>query len=508
MPNVTTETLDLIKASQTTPDDLLKSFVQPSTATTGLQAYNLEAPSKKLIPFSTPLRNMISRVTGGFAIQANWKAVTSYNASNVRAGVSEGRRGGIITHSQSEYLAAFRGYGLENSVTFEAAYAAKGYEDLKALAVQSTLIATMVQEERLILGGNTSLALGTTPTPTLAAPGSGGTLATQTLSVICVALGLQAYLDVVGVNNGSSGDSVNLVTGVPGQITRTNADGTTETFGGGNGQQSANATVSVTGPTGSATATVTPVRGAVGYAWYTGAAGSERLYAVTSIPSVSITASAGGSNQLASAIPGGAADRSTSTLDFDGVLTMAFNPSLNAYYYQMPGGTAGVGTGLTSDGAGGISEFEAAFVSYYNKYRLSPTQIFVSSQELVNITKKVIGNGGAPLLKLNANINEVTSGAVAAGVVIGSYWNKVVGRQVPLVVHPNLPAGTVLFYTETLPYDVSGVGAVARMLMRQDYYQLEWPLKSRKYEYGVYADGVMQHYAPFSLGVITGIGNA
>ncbi|MFX9714967.1 hypothetical protein ABTO95_18815, partial [Acinetobacter baumannii] len=84
----------------------------------------------------------------------------------------------------------------------------------------------------------------------------------------------------VGVNNGSSGDSVNLVTGVPGQITRTNADGTTETFGGGNGQQSANATVSVTGPTGSATATVTPVRGAVGYAWYTGAAGSERLYAV------------------------------------------------------------------------------------------------------------------------------------------------------------------------------------------------------------------------------------
>ncbi|MFK5073820.1 hypothetical protein ACI4BE_30285, partial [Klebsiella pneumoniae] len=76
---------------------------------------------------------------------------------------------------------------------------------------------------------------------------SGGTLATQTLSVICVALGLQAYLDVVGVNNGSSGDSVNLVTGVPGQITRTNADGTTETFGGGNGQQSANATVSVTG---------------------------------------------------------------------------------------------------------------------------------------------------------------------------------------------------------------------------------------------------------------------
>lgn len=506
--NTTAETLELIKGAQSSPDDLIKSFVQPGSATTGLQAYNLEGPSKKIFPILTPLRNMIGRSTGGFAIQANWKAITSINAGNVRAGVSEGRRGGVITHSQSEYLAAFRGFGLENSVTFEAAYASKGYEDVKALAVQSTLQATMIQEERLILGGNTSLALGTTPTPTLTASTTGGTLATQTLSVICVALTLQAYLDVVGINNGSIGDSVNLVAGVPGQISRTNADVTTETFGGGNAQQSANATISVTGATGSATATVAAVRGAVGYAWYTGAAASERLYAVTSIPSVSITAAAGGSNQLASAIAGGAADRSTSSLDFDGLLTMAFNPALNAYYYQMPGGTAGVGTGLTSDGAGGISEFEAAFVSFYNKYRLSPTHIFVSSQELINITKKIIGNSGAPLLKLNADVDSVVRGAVGGGVRVGSYLNKVLGVDVPLVTHPNLPAGTILFYSETLPYDASGIGATARMLMRQDYYQLEWPLKSRKYEYGVYADGVLQHYAPFSMGVITGIGNA
>jgi hypothetical protein len=169
-------------------------------------------------------------------------------------------------------------------------------------------------------------------------------------------------------------------------------------------------------------------------------------------------------------------------------------------------GTAGTGTPLTSDGAGGISEFEVAFVNFYNKYRTSPSTIYVSSQELVNITKKVIGNGGAPLLKINANINAQTNG-IAAGVVIGSYWNKVVGREIPLVVHPNLPAGTVFFYTAELPYAVANVTAVARMLMRQDYYSLEWPLKTRKYEYGVYADGVLQHFAPFSMGIITNIGN-
>ena len=34
---------------------------------------------------------------------------------------------------------------------------------------------------------------------------------------------------------------------------------------------------------------------------------------------------------------------------------------------------------------------------------------------------------------------------------------------------------------------------------RQDYYQIEWPLRTRKYEYGVYADEVLQHYFPPSM---------
>ena len=70
-----------------------------------------------------------------------------------------------------------------------------------------------------------------------------------------------------------------------------------------------------------------------------------------------------------------------------------------------------------------------------------------------------------------------------------------------------MPAGTILFYTQNVPYPMSGVPSTARMLLRQDYYQLEWPLQQRKYDYGVYFDGVLQHYAPFSMGIITNIGN-
>jgi hypothetical protein len=502
--NTTQETLDLLKAAQATPDDIIKSFVQPSTATTGLQAYNLEAPSKKLYPILTPLRNAIPRVGGGFAIQANWKTITNINVANVRAGVSEGKRGGVINYALNEVFAAFRGYGLENSVTFEANYASKNFEDVKALAVQQTLEATMVQEERLILGGNTSVAMGTTPTPTLSA-GTGGTLADATYSVICVALGLQAYLDTVGVNNGSIGQYFDASTAtVPGEITRTNADGSTDTFGGGSARKSTNATIAVDASNdGSVTASVAPVNGAMGYAWFFGAAGSEKLVAVTAINSVVITANADAGAQAATTLP--ASDQSTSALDFDGLLYQAFKPGSNAYIKVMPTGTAGAGTPLTSDGAGGIVEFEEAFVNFYNKYRLSPDVMYVSSQELVNITKKIVANGGAPLLRLTMAADQ--QGSIQAGVVVGQYLNKVTGQQVALRVHPNLPAGTIFMYTSTLPYPLSNVSNVAQMLMRQDYYQLEWPLKTRKYEYGVYADGVLQHYAPFSMGIITNIAN-
>ena len=502
--NNTEETLALLKVAQSSPDEILKSFVQPGSATTGLQAYNLEAPSKKLFPVLTPLRNSIARIGGGYATQANWKAITNINVGNVRAGVAEGKRGGVITHALSEYFAAFRGYGLENNVTFEANYASKNYEDVKALAVATTLEATMIQEERLILGGNTSVSLGTTPTPTVAANNGAGTLAAQTWSVICVALGLQAYLDVAGVNNGGIGQPADLVAGVPGVISRTNADGTTDSFGGGSAQKSVAASQATTGGTSSLNCSVAVVPGAVGYAWYIGTAGSERLAAISNINSVIISAAPGGTNQLASALA--ASDNSTSALDFDGLLYQAVKSGSGAYVVQQATGAVGTGTPLTSDGAGGIVEFEVAFSSFYNKYRLSPTKIYVSAQELINITKKIIGNGGAPLLKLNANINAQTN-AIAAGVVVGSYWNKVTGQEVPIVVHPNLPAGTIFFYTEKLPYPLSNVANVAQMLMRQDYYQIEWPLRSRKYEYGVYADGVLQHYAPFSMGVLSNIAN-
>lgn len=497
-PQTLAKIMELVKAAQSTPlpDALAKSWTQSASATTGLTMYDLEAPAKLLYPVLTPLRNSIPRDFSGLGIQANWKAITGINISQISGGVGFGQRGGVISTSTQDYAASFKAIGLEDDVQWEADYAAKGFDDVKARAVQGLLSSMMIQEERIIVGGNSGLALGTTPTPTLAASASGGSLATATLSVICVALTLEGYLTT----------SVSA-TGVQGQVTRTNADGSSATYGGGSAQKSVAATVSVTGPNGSVTATVAAVAGAVAYAWFWGVGGSERIGAVSLINSVSITAAAGGANQLASAITNGAADNSRNSLVFDGLLTMCSDPALGAYRYVMPTGTAGVGTPLTSDNAGGIVEIDVALKWWWDNYRLTPDTIWVNSQEMNNIGKKILQANSSAGQRI---VFQQQQGMIAGGIMVAEYLNKF-GMNgpttLPVKLHPNLPPGTIMFTCQKLPYALSNVQDVFKIKGRRDYHQIEWPIRTRKYEYGVYSDQVLQHYFPPSMGMITNIAN-
>jgi hypothetical protein len=174
------------------------------------------------------------------------------------------------------YTAAYAGLGLEDFVTFEADDAAQGFQDAKATAALNLLRSVMIGEEAILLGGNASTAFGTTPTPTLVASATGGTIgASITVSVIAVALTLDGY------------SRSTLAAGLPtAAIARTNTDGSSDSFGGGVAQKSAAATVAVSaGSTNSVSATVAAVAGAVAYAWYAGTAGAERLFAITTINS-------------------------------------------------------------------------------------------------------------------------------------------------------------------------------------------------------------------------------
>ena len=382
------------------------TFQQPTSATSGLNFYDLEPGAKFLVPVLTPLRNETPRVSGKGGVQANWRAITGINTTGIRIGVSGGNRAGVQAVVTTDYFASYKGIGIETSVDFEAEYAGMGFDDVRAQAGLRGLQATMIGEEALILGGNASMPLGATPTPTLTASSSGGGLASGTVSVICVALSLD------GVINAS------VVNGIQAQITRANADGSSDSFGGGAAQKSANATVSVTGPNGLVTATVAAVRGALGYAWFWGATGSEVLGAITTINSIAISAAATGA-QTAASLP--AADWSTNALVFDGLLSIALKPGSGACVSQQPSGPAGVGTPLTADGAGGIVEIDAALKAMWDTTRLSPDTIWVNSQEALNISKKILAGivNSAQRFVFNA-----AQDAINGGLIVRSYLNR------------------------------------------------------------------------------------
>jgi hypothetical protein len=497
-PKTASETLSMVKAAQAQPlpDDIAKSFTQSGTATTGITFYDLQAPALNLYPVLTPRRNKIPRVVGGRGIQANWRGVTGINTGRAGIGISEGNRGVVMAETVTEYLAAFKGFGLENSVTFEADYSAAGFQDVKALATMNLLRACMIGEEQMMLGGNSSaVALGTPATPTCTDVGTGGTLLANTAyKVIVVALTLDGYL------------ASSVANGLPLSANRTLADGTTEAYNAGTSIQSAagaGTTANDSNDTHSLKVSTTAIAGAMAYAWFVGTAGAEKLNQITTINSALITAPSATGGQLASA--GFSADKAKNSLCFDGTLYQAFKSGSGAYVKVMATGTPGTGTPLTSDAAGGIVEIDAALQSFWDNYRLSPSIIWVSSQEMKNITAKILAGSSTAAQRFTFDTKQ---GLIAGGTMVRSYLNKFSMNgavEIPIMIHPNLPAGTILFETDELPYPLSGVGMVKRMLLRRDYYQIEWPLKTRKYEYGVYADGVLQDFFTPALGVITNI---
>jgi hypothetical protein len=492
----TQETLGLMK------DSLAKNI----TIQTGLTAFDLQAPAKNLYPTITPLRNSIPRVARlnpGDA--AHWRSIFSTAGSGFDAmgWVPEGQRSASMSYAAIPVTLPYVTLGEEDTVTFEAEAAAQGFEDVNATATLRILQKTMRKEETALLGGNTSLPLGKPGTPTLSASGTGGTLPAATYSVIVVALTFEGYRN-------------STLAGVATTMTITGNDGNTYSLNGGSSLRSTNATQAVAaGQT--LFATVSVVNGAVAYAWYVGAAGSETLQAITTINSVALSASLVTSGrQAATAIT---SDSSTNQTAFDGLLTVGFDltpgpvgtpvGTPSSFVQALPAGVAGTGSFLTPSGRGSILEIDNMLLQMWNSYRLSPTVIYVNAQEQKNITNKCLNPSSGPLVRYNVDASQSAPYEMTASGVVRWYYNPFTGVEIPLIVHPDLPPGTILGYCERLPawYQSNETPNVAEVLTRRDYYRVDWPVRTRRREFGVYTEEVLAVYAPFGIGIITNIGN-
>src|SRR5262249_7699365 len=126
---------------------------------------------------------------------------------------------------------------------------------------------------------------------------------------------------------------------------------------------------------------------------------------------------------------------------------------------------------------------------------------------ILNISKKILDGSPSAAQRF---VFDAQQNALGGGIMVRTYLNRFSmhgGSVLDIKIHPNMPAGTILMTTRVLPYPLSGVANVMQIRTRQEYYQIEWPLRSRRYEYGIYADEVLQHYYPPSLALITNIGN-
>jgi hypothetical protein len=444
---------------------------------------------------------MIPRVPGETGTATNWRVVSAINGSgyNAMGWVPEGQRSARMSYTTSNKAATYVTLGEEDQVSFESTTAARGFEDIRATAAVRLLQKMRMKEEDAILGGNTSISLGVTPTPTGAGSNSGGSLASATYNVYCVALTYEGFR-----NSSVSG-------GVATTSTFTGADGLTYTLKGGSGNKSAAlSSGAITGPNGSISASVTPVNGAVAYAWFWGTSGNELLGAITTINSILIQTTATGT-QNASAIT---ADNSANTTvpAFDGLLTWTFNQG-GINVVRQATGTAGTGTPLTTSGRGSVNEIDSILQSLWDNYRVGVDVIWVNSQELKNITNKVLSNASGPLLRyVNGSGEKDAEYRLAASGRIDFYFNPFAiegGQKIPLMVHPTLPPGTILGYTKTLPpqYQNNNVPQPCEVRTRRDYYEIDWPLRTRQYEMGVYTEEVLAVYAPFSNFVLQNIAN-
>jgi len=460
---------------------LQKDFTEPAVGTDGLQFYNLDPVVKHLYPFETPFRNMVPRNAEGRGTATRWKAITGINTDQQYPGVSEGNRASAILHTTADYYATYAGLGHEDFVNFEADYASKGLIDVNDEARIGLLMATMLSEEDVLLAGNAT-ALGTVGAVTGVASGSGSGLPAD-----------QYFVNVCALTKAGYDRAALGATGVPGQVTKTNMDGSSDTVNGGNTALGTEGNVTTT-VEDKITWTVPAVRGAYAYAWFGGlATGAANLYIsaitttnvweMTAVPAV---AGMQGNNAAL------AADYSGDSLVFDGLLAQVQKSTSGAFF----GSADNAGFTVDASGSCDILDEMLQYLWDTNKQRIGGTEILMNATTFVDLSKKILGTANnIPNWSINITPDTKT---VPVGAVMGGYLNKWSRQSLPIKI-VGLQDGQVIVVTRNLPFPRNGVTGTMVVEQRQPYYSITWPLQKRRWEYGVYVDECLKVMAPFSF---------
>jgi hypothetical protein len=358
----------------------------------------------------------------------------------------------------------------------------KRAQERRFLFGRSTIAADAYAAGRLTTTAD-GASVAATPTPVLVSDSSGA-IADGTYSVIGVALSGDAYWATKGypISAAATFAATAGAELLP-TAARANGDGTTTALKGGAAIKSSAASTGALSTTNAnrISATVTPVAGAVGYAWFVGASGSEVYQGTTATGKAVFTKLQTGTQAAASNFT---ADNSAETLAYDGLLTRL--EKANSSYIT----TVANGSTITVDGNGGIQQFSDLFANWavaLDGY--SPEWGMVSPLTQRKINSVVLG-GTAPTTYLTASLTGDRN--VVAGKRVETLFNPIMGVDVPLIINPYMPDGMALFGTDSIPTIVPSPNSVPMSFRyRRDYWTNLWARTSRREVPSVVIDGAL-----------------
>jgi hypothetical protein len=479
-----------LAAQRMAMQDIQKDITLTSPLSTSFAAFDLEAPAKLLTPRPTPLRNRIPRKKG-VGTSHRVKRILGYTGTgtggvgNLWPGITETttntfgainyERGPQISYAADDLVLPYNSYSLSDSVSFDANFSGLGYQDLRQLSSTSTLYATMLMEERMMLmaRGTASGYSGAIAAPTGLTASSPAATGSQT------ALAAATYYIYITADAGISGN--------------------------GFGESIVSAVASETVASGDVlSVTWTGSTGALGYNIYVGTAtGTANCKYVGTVKGATTVVIQGASatnlpaNNFAFSTAGAAASRANADTSayatgYDGILptvlgpNTGFNNAINAAFSTSNPGV----------------EFQNVFANLYSNVKADPDIVLLNGNDRKQLSD-AIKSGSTANYRLT--IQEPGKDGVTYGSIVTGIQNEVTGKAVDLMVHPWLNQGVAPVLSFTLPIPDTEVSDVWANFMVQDYMGIQWPVTQFSYDFSTYFRGTFFCTAPAWNGAVSGI---
>jgi hypothetical protein len=484
-----------LAAQRVAMQDMGKEITLTSPLSSSFAAFDLEAPSKLLTPRPTPLRNRIPRKKGigtshrvkrilgytgtGTGGQGQiWPGILETTQNNFAPGAANPlylERGPQISYTADDLILPYNSYSLSDQVSFDANFSGMGYEDLRQLSSTSTLYATMLMEERMMLmaRGTASGYSGalSAPTFTLASPVASGSQVALANTTYYVNVTADAGISQNGFGESILGTEANTAVASGDVLTITVA---------------------------------TPVTGALGYNIYVGTAtGAANLkyqgtlkgtgtFTIQGATATGLTGNNAAFSTTGAAASRAAADTSAYATGYDGILPTVLGPN-TGYNNTINGSFSTANPG---------SEFQTVFANLYQNVKGDPDIVLLNGNDRKQLSD-AIKNGSTANYRLV--INDPGEGGTTYGSIVTGLQNEVTGKAVDLMVHPWLNQGVAPVLSWTLPIPDTQVSDVWANFLVQDYMGIQWPVTQFTYDFSTYFRGTFFCTAPAWNGAVSGI---